>query len=532
MKKNQRQLKRHQKKLRDIKTNKLLTMAQACYTRQELERANAIYQQVLEHDSQNVAALHGLGRIALDVGMLDTAADLLNAALCVDKDNIAVKKSLALLFTRQDRIDYAIKLYVSMLHHDDTNAATHGELARLYLLSGEMDAALNHFRKAYDIDPSNPKHLHGLIQLDRQAITPDVLRTIEAQLEKPDIPLSERSSFYYALGSIHDHAGRYEEAFANYTVANLAKPMKYDHAQFTAFVSEIISTFTPKLFAQYEHAGNDTGRPVFIVGMPRSGTTLVEQILASHPEIHAAGELNHIEKLAASMSANTGHDLSYPKTLNQFNKADIQSIADTQEKLINALAVNNASRVTDKMPVNFLHLGLIALLFPKAHIIHCRRNPLDTCLSCYFQNFSGNHAYASDLTNLGHYYREYERLMLHWSSVLPVKIHHVSYERLVSEPKISSRKMLGYLDLEWHEACLHFHRTQRNIHTASVVQVRQPLYSTSVGRWRHYDKYIHSLKKALCIGDEAWGNDDETVIPTREAAQFKHHQSAVSNSRL
>lgn len=493
--------KRRNRKLRDKKTQKLLVQAQNYYRQQDLELARQAYQQVLDYNAASVPALHGLGRIALDIGMADTAAEFFSAALQVDADDISVNKSLALAYTRLKQLDEAIALYTRVLEQEAGHDDIHGELARLYLLTGRLDQALGHFKTAFKLNPSDPKNLHGLVQLDAHSITADIVKTVEAELEKPDLPLSARSSFYFALGAIHDKAGRYDEAFANYSVANLAKPMHYDTGQHTRFVTQTMDTFSAELFEKHAGAGNASARPVFIVGMPRSGTTLVEQILASHPYVHAAGELNHIEQLVTCLSLPEDRQPPYPQLLNGVSSADITGLADAQLQLIDQLAGIEALRVTDKMPLNFLHLGLIALLFPNAHIIHCRRNPMDTCLSCYFQNFSGNHAYAGDLGNLGHYYRQYERLMLHWNHVLPLSMHTVDYEELVAEPETISRQMLAYVDLDWHQDCLQFHRTRREVHTASLAQVRQPLYRSSVERWRNYDGHLSPLKAAL--GDDA-----------------------------
>lgn len=522
MKKKSKQSRRQQKKLRTLRLTKQLDQARACYAQKQFDRANALYQQVLQREPENVDALYGLGVIALDVGMHDTAVDLLGIALRIDDTNINVKKKLALAYTRLNRFDRAIDLYPQVLSRDQTDADIHGELARLLLLSGQMDAALEHYRIAFERDPSNPKNLHGLMRLDSQAITPEAMKTIEAQLDNADLPLDRRSSFYFALGWFHDRAGRYDEAFVNYSVANLAKPMRYNHQQFTSFVTDTINTFTPELFNKHEQAGNDSSRPVYIVGMPRSGTTLVEQILASHTAVHAAGETSNIENLAKSLAVHAGHGVSYPQILAQVSAAEIRSMGNVEEALMNAPVLNGVLRVTDKMPVNFLYLGLLALLFPNAHIIHCRRDPLDTCLSCYFQNFSGNHPYASDLHNLGQYYRQYQRLMEHWYKVLPVSVHTVDYETLVAEPEHTIRDMLSYVGLEWQDHCLQFHRTQRTVQTASLVQVRRPLYRTSVARWRHYDEYLQPLKAALGQQGAASTNHPDAQPATQSAIQAEH----------
>jgi len=513
-----RQSRRQTRKQRDRKPGRLLEQAQRAHQSQDLERAKDIYQQVLEFDPANVAALHGLGRIAQEIGMLDTAVEFYNAALETDPASAPVIKSLALLFTRQNRIEQAIELYCNLLQLNPVDADACGELARLHLLAGNMVKALEYYNRAFALDPSDPRNVHGLLQLDSQSITPEIIGSIEAQLQQPDLALDKRSSFYFALGAIHDSGGRYDEAFANYTVANLAKPMAYDAQAHSDLITRIIDTCTPELFNRHAEAGRKTFRPVFIVGMPRSGTTLVEQILASHPDVYAAGELNHIQHLVDALSTDDKQQLPYPQILDVVSSDDIRHMSESMERLISSLATNDELRVTDKMPLNFLHLGLIALLFPNAHIIHCRRNPLDTCLSCYFQNFSGNHAYAGDLENLGHYYRQYERLMLHWYKVLPVPVHTVDYEKLIDNPESVSRQLLAYSGLEWHDDCLKFHQTRRHVHTASLVQVRQPLYRSSVSRWRHYDKFLHTLKSSLGNTDSVQSAVDDGLLDSRKSA--------------
>jgi len=236
-------------------------------------------------------------------------------------------------------------------------------------------------------------------------------------------------------------------------------------------------------------------RPLFITGMPRSGTTLVEQILSSHPDVHGAGELADIGEMAESLPARLGTQLQFPQCLSHVTTAHLDQLAtgylDTLERLS-----PDARRVTDKM-LGFIYLGLIELVLPGARIIHCVRDPMDTCLSGYFQDFSRSHPYSYDLHNLGVYYRSYQKIMHNWKNVLSLPIMEVQYEDMVTNQEVTSRKVIDFCGLEWDERCLDFHKNERFVGTASYNQVRRPMYKTSLGRWKKYEQFLEPLKKAL-----------------------------------
>jgi hypothetical protein len=228
--------------------------------------------------------------------------------------------------------------------------------------------------------------------------------------------------------------------------------------------------------------------------MPRSGTSLVEQILSTHPGVYGAGELTAIDQFARHLGDATGD--AYPQSALHLDQATIDAAARQYLAALQDLAPS-AIRVTDKMPGNFLHLGLIQLLFPGARVIHCRRDPLDTCLSCYFQQFNQGQTFSYDLSDLGHHYRQYQRLMRHWQSVISLPMLDVHYEDLVADQEAMSRKMLEFCGLDWTDECMRFYESKRYVATASYDQVRQPIYHKSVGRWRHYERYLGPLKTAL-----------------------------------
>lgn len=264
----------------------------------------------------------------------------------------------------------------------------------------------------------------------------------------------------------------------------------------------MIGNFDQQYFERTKDWGNPSDAPVFILGMPRSGTSLVEQILASHSHVHGAGEREEMLRLADRLPELLNDSRTYPGCIDGLSISSSAEIADAFLKALKRLNPH-AARITDKMPGNFHHVGLIATLFPNAKIIHCRRDPRDTCLSIFFGDFVGSHAYSYDLTNLGRYYRQYERLMAHWHKVLPGRILDVSYEDLVEQQEDWSRRMVKFCDLDWERGCLEFHKTSRNVQTRSNAQVRQPIYRSSIARWRPFETHLEPLVAALSATDEA-----------------------------
>ena len=248
-----------------------------------------------------------------------------------------------------------------------------------------------------------------------------------------------------------------------------------------------------KAMASVSGAGK---RGICIIGMPRSGTSLTEQILASHHAISGAGELKEIFNITTAISARLDGQPPYPAFMPQLSDELCQEMALRYQNKLQQVS-DSSTYVTDKMPQNFFYLGLISRLFPEAHIIHCQRDPRDTCLSCYFQDFSGSHNYANNLETLAHYYKSYQRLMQHWQTVLETPILSLRYEELVSTPETTIKTMLDFLGLEWDDNCLDFHNSKRVITTASYNQVRQPINQGSVARWHHYEKDIQPLLDGL-----------------------------------
>jgi hypothetical protein len=312
----------------------------------------------------------------------------------------------------------------------------------------------------------------------------------------------ERSLFCFTLAGEHARAGHTDEAFAAYRQAyELRRGLlqdrgqAFDAARHRAYVDRLIAAFDPAYFRRAAGWGSDSELPVFVVGMPRSGSTLVEQILASHPQVFGAGELGELPRLTARLAKAAGSADPQRTPLPLPDEATARQLAAALLGQLTRLG-GGATRVVAKTLENFLLLGVIATLFPRARVIHCRRDPLDVALSCYFQNFQSLD-FTWSLDDIAAYYREYERLMAHWHRVLPLPIHEVCYEDLVRRQEEVSRALLAHCGLDWDERCLAFFENRRAVRTASTLQVRKPISTQSIGRWQRYRAHLGPLLSAL-----------------------------------
>ena len=292
---------------------------------------------------------------------------------------------------------------------------------------------------------------------------------------------------------------RFDEAWPHFVAGNNATAQLYDTVNFRLRVEKTMEVFSQAGLFSLPRSDVNSQRPVFIVGMPRSGTSLVEQILAEHPRICGGGELTFLSDIMMNLPASIGSKKGWPFCATELTKDDLNRMAHRYLERLEGIS-ETADRVTDKMPHNFTELGLLQLLFPDARVIHCKRDPKDTCLSIYFMNFLIGHEYSRDLFHIGTHYYQYQRLMEHWKHYLTIPILDIQNEDLVNDPEPLVRQMLEHCDLEWHQGCLDFHKSKRLVHTASYDQVRQPLYSRSIGRWRNYEKYLGELEKGLGRG--------------------------------
>jgi tetratricopeptide (TPR) repeat protein len=327
---------------------------------------------------------------------------------------------------------------------------------------------------------------------------PDIA-TMNALLESGRVEsYTDRVCLHFALGKAHLDAGEPAQAFARLREGNRLKraTFAYDAAQSEIWMASIATHFPAVLFDRHPESGALSQTPLFVLGMPRSGTTLIEQILASHPQVHGAGELGYLLQSLEFVRQSNGLP-PYPQAADILQPQHLAQIGHAYLDKAKGLAPD-AARIVDKLPGNFLYAGLIHLALPGARIIHCRRDAVDTCLSCYSKLFTGEHEYAYDLAELGKFYRSYETLMQHWRRVLPSTSYiEIDYESVVDDLEGAARRLIEFSGLPWDEACLNFHTTRRPVRTASMNQVRQPIYGSSVGRWQAYREHLSPLLAAL-----------------------------------
>jgi hypothetical protein len=309
----------------------------------------------------------------------------------------------------------------------------------------------------------------------------------------------KRISLHYALGKAYDDLKEYDKAFPQFLEGARIKRSKLQYnADDDVARSRRITELCDKSFIEkLRGAGDPSSLPIFVLGMPRSGTTLTEQIVASHPDVFGAGELRDLMEVAQQMPTSQKNFLSYPDNLAALSREDVSRWGSDYVARLRKRAPG-AKHITDKMPANYMALGLIPLLLPNAKIIHVKRNPVDTCVSCFTRLFNRHQDATYNLTELGRHYVNYAKLMEHWRDVLPEgSFIEVQYEDIVADMEGQARRLIHFCGLEWNDACLDFHKNTRKIRTASVTQVRQPIYNSSVERWRHYEKYLDPLLKEL-----------------------------------
>ncbi len=371
--------------------------------------------------------------------------------------------------------------------------------ADLYFLDARYEEAADYLREPLAATPQP----HPGLLLSYAKVCAASRRRAEARgaldrcLAVPNLAPPMRADALFRLARLQDAEGEYEAALETAKQANDLRGVRFDRKVFQGLVDETIKAWSDEAIGNLPQA-SDLGseRAVFILGMPRSGTSLIEQILASHPAVYGGGELPDIGLIARKLQGMFAFDPPLLSNLGQLTAANVKGASQSylgRLKLVNA----EAMYVTDKMPMNFLHLGLISRIVPRARIIHCRRNAVDTCISCYFRNFSGSVPFAYNLANLGHFHRQYERLMAHWQEVLDLQIHEVVYEEVVADVEGESRRLLEFLDLEWDDGCLKFYESGRPTMTSSADQVRRPVYQTSLNRRGNYDALVGELTAAL-----------------------------------
>jgi tetratricopeptide (TPR) repeat protein len=502
----------------------------AYYELEQFDAAVESYLEAIKINGSLPLAHYNLGNAYKARNSMDEAVSAYRNAIALEPNYFKAYNNLGNIYRKNRLFDDAVACFEKAISINPNVARIHKNLGVVYETLRETGKAMQSYERAVQLQPGYPLALAGMAGIlekkgehDRAhaLLAPVVdnlgeedalvastfglicssrgeqeraIGIIQGKLEQGVADKNEQKILYFALGKLYDELGRYDDAFACYDRGNTLHDEYFFPEENLNKVRRIMTFHAA---GDDEISSNRSRLPVFIVGMPRSGTSLVEQIIACHPGVYGAGELNDIINLAGRLPQHLQAG-PYPECEQHLTTEILDELAGEYLEMLKTKAGDDAVlRVTDKMPNNFNYLGLIRRLFPEATIIHCRRDPMDTCLSCFFQDFVGSHTYAYDLEHLGVRYRHYEYLMSFWRDELKIPMLEVQYEELVANQEEVSRKMIAHCGLEWDEACLNFHRSGRRVHTASFQQVRKPIYTSSTGRWKNYESYLDPLKKGL-----------------------------------
>jgi tetratricopeptide (TPR) repeat protein len=452
------------------------------------KEAEARFYQALKIEPGFPDPYSNLGNALLLKGQYADAENFLRRALKLNPRFVEARVNLGLALAFLGRLRDATAHFEKALKVSPRNADALFGMAIVAKTEGNFDEANAMLSRALQIDPKMPNALASQAGMRKMTLSDGAWLKCADEVAASGIPAVNESELRFAIGKYFDDIGEFKLAFQNYKRANdLLKPIAepYDREAQKRFVDVMIDVYTPELAAPTDSAASASMKPVFVVGMPRSGTSLTEQIISSHPSAKGAGELEFWSHAVRE------HETAIKS--GQLGDSTRRKLAEAYLRILEAKS-GASLRIVDKAPVNSDYLGFIHSVFPNARIIYMQRDPIDTCLSCYFQKFVLSLNYTMDLSDLADYYRQHERLFAHWRAVLPRgTILEVPYEGLVTDQQGWTRKILDFLGLEWDEQVLDFHETKRPVVTASSWQVRQRIYSDSVHRWRNYEKFIGPL---------------------------------------
>jgi len=432
-----------------------------------------------------------LGRALAALGRNDQALAHYEAALAAAPDHAGAHCYASLCLETLNRTDDALRHAERSVEIAPQSAEAQFALGQILVVHGRMEAAKRALSRALRLAPEAPLYYRAFGEWFGFGDDPGALAALQRLAQNAEHrPDGDRLHLYFALHKALEDQGRPQEAMRHLLAANAIQRRRapYDEADALALMERVRAAFGPERLAVLAGLGEPSQTPIFIVGMPRSGTTLVEQILAAHPDVAAGGELTCLSEVVLA-GAGAGPDALEAERLRWMGRRYID--------LVSPIAPD-ARRITDKMPGNFVLIGMIRLMLPDAHIIHVRRDPVDTCLSCFSKLFPRGQPFANDLGELGRYYRAYRTLMAHWRRVLPDGVLlEVDYEDLVKDFRPQAARILAHCGLEWSKTCLEFDKADRPVRTASAAQVRQPIYTTAIGRGRRYGDLLKPLLDAL-----------------------------------
>ena len=473
------------------------------YQQGRLADAEAAFRHVIALTPNNAVALNNLGAILIKTGRKAEAVAAIERSLALEPNNAQACNNLGIIYGELQQYGNALACYDKAIALKTDFSEAYNSRGLLFMETGERDKAERDLNIAVRTDPALTEAYFNLSLLESPAADTPWVRQMESMYAHRDaLSPAQRCYLDFAMGRVLEGLGRYDEAFSAYdagnTVFHLDHP--FDEVADERWFADTTARFPPGLFERIADTGDaadtDPRVPVFIVGMPRSGTTLIEQILASHPGLYGAGELAVFNEIVQDLRLPAPDSPDWATLLPRLRELG-------KIYLDRVWALSPDSRfISDKLPGNFRHLGLLQLMLPGARIIHAIRDARDCCVSCYTMHFRTGHEYSYDLGTLGHYFLRYRQLMAHWHRVLPPgRILDLRYEDMVEDPEREARRLLDYMGLPWDPACLKFYRNKRAVSTASLAQVRQRIYSSSRGRWRRFEKHLALLLEILPQAD-------------------------------
>ena len=487
-------------------------LGRALMEAERLEDAAAALRRAVELAPEDAQAHNNLGAVLTELARPDEAELALRHAVALRADYAEAHNNLGAVLLDVGRLDEALSAVRRALDIDPDYAAAHNNLGAALRDLGNIEQAAASFRRAVEIAPDHGEAYGNIYSLKTLAPREDDIAAMRALLSGPAVGNRQAIVLCFALAGAYEGLGDYDRSFEFLERGNRLRraSFEYDGRELESKVEKIMSVFDRQFVARAGGEGSASCAPIFVLGMPRSGTSLVEQILASHSQVHGGGELRDFAALVDGLEKRTGDRAGYPDAVKELDREDFRRLGDAYVAAVGR-RTPVAPRFTDKLPDNFLHIGLIHLALPNAKIIHCTRDAVDTCLSCYKVDFAKNGIrFAYDLGELGRYYRLYDRVMRHWRSVLRGRFLDVSYEALVEDQEAQIRRLLEHCELPWEERCLAFHRSGRAVRTASAAQVRQPIFTTSVGRWKRYERHLGPLLEIL--GEPRTAADGSSVL--------------------
>lgn len=460
------------------------------------------FEKALQLKPDYAEAHYGYAKVYLHHHHFSEAECSIRKAMMLNPTQIEFYQLLADIYHEQGHYTQALMYLDQALAIDPTHSNLYLSKGNVLMAMDEISEAHEQFLKVMtnpNLDARINAH-YSLVQLGKVTADHDSLPALLSLTENLEALSPHKLEYlYFALGKCYDDIGEWAKAFKYFTEGCRLKRQRimYNSADQILFTQKLIHCFTQETIELLKPFANPSALPIFIVGMPRSGSTLVEQVLAEHSQIYGAGEVKYLNNLIQRLIKNKFNTLHYPENILHFTPEICRSISENYVASLQHHS-RDAIRITDKMPYNFIAIGLIHALLPNAKIIHVKRNPIDTCLSCYTKLFTEGQLYSYDLSELGQYYQDYERIMNHWRRILPSDAWlDIEYEAMVNNLEAEAQRLIEFCDLAWEPACLSFYNSKRQVRTASFAQVRQPVYTSSVARWRRYEEELAPLIKIL-----------------------------------